>query len=130
MGTVCSRSPRDTTSSLETQPRQILELIGVSAAAKELVWLKKFCTDFAMDAKKPALWGDNKSANLIAVNPVASDRSKHIRVQHLRVREPVELDEITVDWIGTKFMLVDGLTKVSPGPRLSDMRDKLHKVNV
>ena len=43
--------------------------------------------------------GDNKSANLIAVNLVSSDRSKHTCVRHLRVREAVELDEITVDWI-------------------------------
>ena len=106
------------------------ELIGMSAAANELMWLKKFCTDLAIDAKKPTLWGNNKSANQIAVNPISSDRSKHIRVRHLRVREAVELDEITVDWIGTKFMLADGLTKVLPGPALSDMRDNLHLVDV
>ena len=64
------------------------------------------------------------------MNPVCSDRSKHILVQHLRVRASVELDEIRVDWIGTKFMLADGLTKVLPGPALSGMRDKLHLVDV
>ena len=48
----------------------------------------------------------------------------------LQRREAVELDEIKVDWIGTKFMLADGLTKVLPGPALSDMRDKLHLVDV
>ena len=105
------------------------ELIGMSTTANELMWLKKFCTDLAIDTSKPTLWADNKSANLIAVNSV-SDRSKHIRVWHLRVREAVELDEITVDWIGTKFILADGLTKVLPGPALSDMRDKLHLVDV
>ena len=106
------------------------ELIGMGAAANELTWLKKFCTYLAIDARKPTLWGDNKSANLIAVNPLSSDPSKHIRVRHLRVREAVELDEITVDWIGTKFMWADGLTKVLPRPALSDMRDKLHLVDV
>ena len=74
----------------------------------------------------PTLWGDNKSANLLATNPVSSDRSKHIRVRHLRVRDAVEAEEIEIDWIGTKFMLADGLTKVLPGHALSDMRDKLH----
>ena len=107
-----------------------VELIGRRAAGNELMWLNKFCTALAIDAKKPPLWGDNKSANLLAVNPVSSDRSKHIRVRHLRVREAVELDEITVDWIGIKFMLANGLTKVLPGPALSDMRDKLHLVDV
>ena len=76
----------------------------------------------------PTLWGDNKSANLLATNPVSSDRSKHIRVRHLRVRDAMEAEEIEIDWIGTKFMLADGLTKVLSGPALCDMRDKLHLV--
>ena len=63
-------------------------------------------------------WGDNLSANLLAVNPISSDRSKHIRVRILRVREYVELDEMTVKWIGTKEMLADGFTKVLPGVHL------------
>ena len=56
--------------------------------------------------------------------------TKHIRVPHLRVREAVELDEITVDWIGPKFTLADGLKKVLRGPAFSNMRDKLHLVDV
>ena len=46
------------------------------------------------------------------------------------MREVEELDETAVDWIGTKHMLADGLTKVLPGPSLSDVRDKLHLVDV
>ena len=59
------------------------------------------------------------------MNPISTDRSKHIRVRHLRVREYVELDEMTVKWIGTKEMLADGFTKMLPGPALADLRDKL-----
>ena len=102
----------------------------MSAVSNKLMWLKKFCTDLAIDAKKPTLWRDHKSANLIAVNPVSSDRSKHIRVRHQRVAESVVLDEITVDGIGTKFMLADGLTKILPGPTLCYTRDKLHLADV
>ena len=92
--------------------------------AKQAV--KQLCTDLSITAKKPTLWGDNKSANLLAVNPISSDRSKHIRVRHLRVREHVEHDEMDVQWVGTKEMLADGFTKTLPGPALSDLRDKLH----
>ena len=49
----------------------------------------------------PTLWGDTKSANLLATNPVSSDRSKYIRVRHLRVIDAVEAEEIEIDWIGT-----------------------------
>ena len=106
------------------------ELIAMSSAANELMWLKKLCTDLSLSVYMPTLWGYNKSAKLLATNPVSSDRSKHIRVRHLRVRDAVEAEEILIDWIGTKFMLADGPTKLLPGPASSDMRDKLHLVDV
>ena len=59
------------------------------------------------------------------MNSNSSDRSKHIRVRHSRVREYVELDEMTVKWIGTKDMLADGFTMVLPRPALANHRDKL-----
>ena len=106
------------------------ELIVMSSAANELMWLTQLCTDLSLSVYMPTLWGDNKSANSRATNPDPSDRSKHIRVRHLRVRDAVEAEETAIDWIGTKFMLADGLTKVLRGPALSDMRDKLHLVDV
>ena len=102
------------------------ELIAMSSAANELTWIKQLCTDLSITSKTPTLWGDNKSANLLAVNPISSDRSKHIRVRHLRVREYVRRDEMDVQWVGTKEMLADGFTKTLPGSALSDLRDKLH----
>ena len=105
------------------------ELIAMSSAANELMWLKQLCIDLSLSVFMPTLWGDNKSANFLATNPVSSDRSKHIRVRHLRLRDALEAEEIEIDWIGTKSMLADGLTKVLPGPALSDMRDKLHLVD-
>ena len=102
------------------------ELIAMSSAANELMWLKQLCTDLSLSAFMTTQLGDNKSANLLAKNPLSTDRSKHIRVRHLRATVAVEAEEIEIDWIGTKFMLADGLTKVLPGPALSYTRDKLH----
>ena len=116
------RSKRQDISAGDT-PRA--ELISVSSAANELIWIKQLCTDLNITAQKPTLWGANESATLFAVNPISSDRSKHIRVRHLRVREFVEHDEMDVQWVGTKEMLADGFTKTLPGLALSDLRDKL-----
>ena len=69
--------------------------------------------------------GRKESANLLAVNPISSDRSKHTRVRHLRVRDYVELDEMVMKRIGMKEMFADGFTKVLPGPALANLRDKL-----
>ena len=102
------------------------ELIAMSGAANELMWIKQLCTDLSITAKTPTLRGDSKSANLLAVNPISSDRSKYRCVRHLRVREYVEHDVMDVQWDGTKEMLADSFTKTLPGPALSDLRGKLH----
>ena len=102
------------------------ELIAMSSTANELMWNKKLLVDLHLFPEKPVLWGDNKSANILANNPISSDRSRHIRVRHLRVQEFVEDDEIRVEWVGTKEQLADVFTKVLPGPALSDIRVKLH----
>ena len=92
MGTVCSDVLRHKTSLLGI----LQKLIAMSSAANELMWIKQLCADLSITTKKPTLRRDNKSANLLAVNPISSDRSKHIRVRHLRVREYVEHDEMDV----------------------------------
>ena len=104
------------------------ELIAMSAAANELMALKKLMVDLELPVVKPTLWGDNKSANILANDPIASDRSKHIRVKHLRVREFVERDEIKVEWVGTTEQLADAFTKTLPGPALVQVRENLHLV--
>ena len=102
------------------------ELIAMSSTANELMWSKQLLVDLRLFPKKPVLWGDNKSANILANNPISSDRSRHIRVRHLRVREYVEDDEIRVQWVGTKDQLADAFTKVLPGPAMKDVRRRLH----
>ena len=58
------------------------EMIAVRSATNELMWAKQLCTDLSLTTQKPTLWGDSKSANSLALNPLSSDRFKHIRVQH------------------------------------------------
>ena len=102
------------------------ELIAMSSAANELMWAKQLLLDVNLIAHKPILFGDNKSAVILAGNPISSDRSKHIRVRHLRVRELVEDDEITVKWVGTKEQLADIFTKILAGRQLDYMVKTLH----
>ena len=89
------------------------------------MWAKQVCTDLGLTAQKPTLWGDKKTVNLPAVNPISRNHSKHIRVRKVRVREHVELDEMVVKWVGTKERLADWFTQVLRGPKLANLRDKL-----
>ena len=119
--TVAWRSKRQDTIAGDTTEA---EIIAMTSAAKSLMWLKYLLVDLHFRPEKPVLWGDNKSANIIAVNAISSDRSKHIRVQHLKVREFIQRDEMVVQWVGTTDMLADVMTKVLPGPAMSIVRDK------
>ena len=98
----------------------------MSSAANELMWIKQLCTDLSITKEKPTLWRHDESANILTVKPISSDRSKHIRVRHLRVREYVEQDEMDVLWVGTKEELTDGSTKTLPGRALFNLIDNLH----
>ena len=40
------------------------ELISMSSAANELMWIKQLCTALNITAKTTTLWGDNKSVFL------------------------------------------------------------------
>ena len=104
------------------------ELVAMSSAANELMWAKQLLLDLQLVAHRPVLFGDNKSAVILAGNPISSDRSKHIRVRHLRVRELVEDDEIQVQWVGTKEQLADLFTKILAGRQLAYMLETLHLV--
>ena len=69
----------------------------MSSTAHELMWAKQLCTDLSLIAQKPGLRGINQSANLLVGNPIPSDRSKHVQVRQLRVREYDALDEMVVN---------------------------------
>ena len=80
------------------------ELIGMSSAANELMWIRQ-CTDWNIKATKAILRGDNQSANLLAVNLISTDRpilNSEFFTAHTRVREYVVHDEMDVQWVGTK----------------------------
>jgi hypothetical protein len=102
------------------------EIIAMSDTAKELMWTTKLVVDLGLGGAIPILWGDNQSANTLAKDPIASDRSKHIRTRHLSIQEHVELEECIIKWVGTDDQLADVLTKSLAGPAHRKFRDKLH----
>ena len=54
---------------------------------------------------------DNQSSMKIAQNPVFHKRSKHIAIWYHFIREKVESGEVVLQFIGTKLMVADQMTK-------------------
>ena len=57
---------------------------------------------------------DNQASIALAKNPVFHDRSKHIDIQHHYTRELVKQEKIQLNYVPTKDMIADALTKSLP----------------
>lgn len=55
---------------------------------------------------------DNQGAIALAKNDVGNERTKHIDVKYHFLREYVELETVTLEWIATKKMVAEELTKL------------------
>jgi len=57
------------------------------------------------------LYCDNKSVVLYSNNNRSSTKSKYIDIKFLTVRERVQSEQISIEYLGTNSMIVDSLTK-------------------
>ena len=54
---------------------------------------------------------DNQAAIKLTINSVNHFRAKYIDIKYHKVHEPINDDALELDYIPTKRMLADGLTK-------------------
>ncbi len=93
--------------------------MAMCQAAKEAVWLTGLLKDFDIELRSPIiLVGDSQGALVLAQNPVFHPRSKHIAIRYHFTRELiVQTNQIAVQYIPTKTMMADALTKALPRPQ-------------
>jgi len=60
------------------------------------------------------IYNDNQAAQEIARNPVHRARSKHIDVRHHFVRELIWEGKVKLEYMNTKEMIADMITKAVP----------------
>ena len=88
------------------------EIIALSEAAKDVVYLRKFIAGLGDAAASPSeLFTDSKSARDVSYNPEQHDRMKHVQRRHFFVRDMVESFEITVPYVATADNIADFFTK-------------------
>ena len=110
------------------------EYMALTAAAKEMKWLKFLLTDLKLHDLSTELKvneteayhsvkegtpkglctdlkGDNQGAIALAHNPVNHARTKHIDIQYHFIREQVTNGTIDLEYIPTEAMVADGCTK-------------------
>ena len=90
------------------------EYIAACEAAKELVWLRKFCTDLEIVPgmnEAITLYCDNSGAVFNSKERRSHKRGKHIKRKYHLIREIVHRGDVNVMKIASENNLADPFTK-------------------
>lgn len=109
------------TSSTEAEYRAAYE------ATQEVVWLRRLLDDFGYHQSNPTILKcDNQGALALAKNPLYQSRSKHFDIVFHWIREQVNGNIISPQYIPTQDMLADFLTKALHAPKFTFCARSLH----
>jgi len=92
------------------------EYISLSEASKQGQWIRALLRELqraqylGTNLSAP-IFSDNQGYIALVRDPVAHSRTKHIDVRYHYIRELVAFNKVTVEYIPTKEMVADMLTK-------------------
>jgi hypothetical protein len=102
------------------------EYIVASAASREAVWLRKLISDlFSTELEPTVIHCDNQSCIKLTKNPVFHDRSKHIEMRYHYVRDMVQKNVLSIQYVSTTEQTTNILTKPLSLAKFVYFRDKL-----
>jgi hypothetical protein len=88
------------------------EIIAATEAVKEVIWLQRLFESLNVTLKHiPVLQVDNSAAVKLAQNPEFHQRTKHIDLKNLFIREKVCDGTIDIAQISTNQQVADIMTK-------------------
>jgi hypothetical protein len=87
------------------------EYIALSEVVKEVLWTSRIVRYLGLISDKVIVYEDNQGAIKLATNTITHKRSKHVNIRYHFVRQHVSEGDIVLQWIQTKNMLADALTK-------------------
>jgi transposase InsO family protein len=91
------------------------EYMSSAEAVKEAVWWRAFLRGLGHKVDSPTvLYSDNQGSIALSKNPDSHRRTKHIDVKYHLLREHVEKGTVALQYISTKDMPADMLTKGLP----------------
>lgn len=102
------------------------EYVAASTAIKELIWLRKFLHEILQsNSNDIVFYMDNQSAIRLVKNPEFHKRTKHIDVRYHFIREAYENKLFCLEYINTKNMIADVLTKALPTQRFNALINEM-----
>lgn len=88
------------------------ELISLTEAAQETMWLRRFIPEINIEIREPTIiFEDNTSSQKMAENPNPSHRTKHIDIRYHYIKDYIKKNLIQIQHCDTNEMLADIMTK-------------------
>ena len=99
------------------------ELVALSSAAQEAVWLRKMLIELNYADDKPILiFEDNQSTICLAKSNKSHSKSKHMEIKYNFVKDMVNKNQVLLEYCPSSEMLADIFTKGLPSERFSRLR--------
>ena len=67
-----------------------------------MLWIKQQLEDYGMSQTKILIKCDNTSAINLSKNPIQHSRTKHIEIRHHFIRDHIQNEDISLEFILTK----------------------------
>ena len=88
------------------------EYMALSLCAMEVIWLRAILDELRFRQLEPTLIrGNNQGSISLAKHPSAHQRTKHISLHYHFTRHHVATKELVLQWIPTRSMVADVMTK-------------------
>ena len=87
------------------------EYIAAGSCCSQLLWMKKFLSDYGITQDTMVVYCDNSSAINIFKNPIQHSKTKHIEIKYHFIRDLVERKIVALEYIPTKRRNADIFTK-------------------
>ena len=97
----------------------------VESYCTQLIWMKQLLANYGFARRKMIVYYDNTSAINILKNPVQHSHTKHIDIRHHFVRDLVETQVLSLQFIPTEHQLVDLFTKPLDGSRFEYLKNAI-----
>ena len=106
------------------------ELIALSSAADEALWMRNLLTEVGIEIKDPVpIMCDNQGTVFTVHNPYINHRSKHLDIRYFRARQHIRKELIDVFYCPTALNLSDFFTKSLGTEHFHSFRDLIMNTN-
>eukprot|EP00981_Chlorochromonas_danica_P012898 scaffold5545_cov170-Ochromonas_danica.AAC.1 len=112
---------------LTTRSSSESELVTLEEASTYPAWLNHLLQDMGIKTTPPmTIFQDNKSSIILAIQGATFKRTKHLLCKESYITERIAKGEVKLQYLPTKDMPADMLTKVLSGPKQKRCMDLLY----